>query len=128
MIYRAFFLAFVSIVVAAQTRPESIIGTWRGGSVCVEKNTSCHDEIAVYHIAPIPHKPSHVFVAGSKVVDGKEIVMGSGDWLYDSEKQTITSEGLPGVVTLQLRGSEIVGTFTLPDKKVLRKITMTKSN
>lgn len=65
---------------------ESKIGrTWRGDSVCVEKGTSCHDEIAVYRIAAIPGKRGYLMVTGAKVVDGTEIVMGSGEWRYDRE-------------------------------------------
>jgi len=104
-----------------------IAGTWRGDSICVEKGTACHDEIAVYRIAAISGKRGYLMVTGGKVVDGKEIVMGSGEWRYDSEKHTLTAELPKGVITLKIEGDKIEGTFTLPDKTVLRRITLKKS-
>jgi hypothetical protein len=103
------------------------VGTWRGDSVCVEKGTSCHDEIAVYRIAAIPGKRGYLMVTGAKVVNGTEIVMGSGEWRYDSEKHTLTGELPKGVITLKIDGDKIEGTFILPDKTVHRRITLKKS-
>ncbi len=105
-----------------------LAGTWRGDSLCVEKGTACHDEIAVYRIAAIPGKRGYLLVTGGKVVDGKEIVMGSGEWRYDSGKHTLTGELPRGVITLKLDGDKLEGTFTLPDKTVLRRITLKKSD
>jgi hypothetical protein len=113
---------------SSATDDESEIGgTWRGDSVCVEKGTSCHDEIAVYRIAVIPGKRGYFMVTGGKVVDRKEIVMGSGEWRYDSGKHTLTGELPKGVITLKIDGDKIEGTFILPDKTVLRRITLQKS-
>ena len=113
---------------ASATDDESkIAGTWRGDSVCVEKGTSCHDEIAVYRIAAIPGKRGYLAVTASKVVDGREIVMGSGEWRYDSGIHTLTVELPRGVITLKIDGDKIEGTFILPDKTVLRRITLKKS-
>ena len=116
-------------VISSDTGDESkIAGTWRGDSVCVQKGTACHDEIAVYRIATIPGKRDYLMVTGGKVVNGKEIVMGSGEWLYDSGKHTLTTDMPSGVITLKIAGDKIEGTFTLPDKTVLRRITLKKSD
>jgi len=104
-----------------------LAGTWRGDSLCVEKGTSCHDEVAVYRIAAIPGKRGYLLVTGGKVVDDKETVMGSGEWHYDSAKRTLTSELPRGVITLKLDGDKLEGAFTLPDKSILRRITLKKS-
>ena len=113
---------------ASATDDESkAAGTWRGDSVCVEKGTSCHDEIAVYRIAAIPGKRDYLTVTGGKVVDGKEIVIGSGEWRYDRGMHTLTVELPRGVITLKIDGDKIEGTFILPDKTVLRRITLKKS-
>ena len=104
-----------------------LAGTWRGDSLCVEKGTACNDEVAVYCIAAIPGKRGYLLVTGGKVVDGKEIVMGSGEWRYDSAKHTLTGDLPRGVVTLKLDGDKLEGTFTLPDKPILRRITLKKS-
>jgi hypothetical protein len=113
---------------ASATDEESkIAGTWRGDSVCVEKDTSCHDEIAVYRIAAIPGKRGYLTVTAGKVVDGKEIVMGSGEWRYDSGMHTLIVELPRGVITLKIDGDKIEGVFILPDKTVLRRIALKKS-
>jgi hypothetical protein len=104
-----------------------LAGTWRGDSLCVEKGTACHDEIAVYRIAAIPGKPGYLLVTGGKVVDGKEIVMGTGEWRYDGTKRTLTVELPRGAITLKADGDKLEGTFTLPDKTILRRITLKKA-
>ena len=93
----------------------------------MEKGTACHDEVAVYRIAAIPGKPGYLLVTGGKVVDGKEIVMGSGEWRYDSAKHTLTGDLPRGVITIKADGDKLEGTFTLPDKTILRRITLKKS-
>jgi hypothetical protein len=104
-----------------------LAGTWRGDSLCVEKGTACHDEVAVYRIATIPGKPGFLLVTGGKVVDGKEIVMGTGEWRYDSAKRTLSVELPRGVITLKAEGDKLEGTFVLPDKTVLRRITLKRA-
>ena len=113
----------------AQDGPASskLAGTWRGDSLCVEKGTACHDEVAVYRIAAIPGKPGALLVSGGKVVDGKEIVMGTGEWRYDSAKRTLSVELPRGVITLKADGDKLEGTFTLPDKTILRRIALKKA-
>jgi hypothetical protein len=129
--------AFVSAVVAIpQKAPANasspddeskIAGTWRGNSLCVERGTSCHDELAVYRIAAIPGKRGYLMVTGGKIVDGKEIVMGSGEWRYDSRKHTLTVELSKGVIALKVDGDLLRGTFVLPDQSILRRITLERS-
>lgn len=104
-----------------------LAGTWRGDSLCVEKGTACHDEVAVYRIAAVPDKPGYLLVTGGKVVDGKEIVMGSGEWRYDGTKRTLTGDLPRGVITLKADGDKLEGAFTLPDKTILRRIRLKKS-
>jgi hypothetical protein len=104
-----------------------LVGTWRGDSLCVEKGTACHDEVAVYRIAAVPGKPGTVMVSGGKVVDGKEIVMGTGEGRYDSAKRTLSVELPRGVITLKADGDRLEGTYVLPDKTVLRRISLKKA-
>ena len=113
---------------ASITSDESkLAGTLRGDSLCVEKGTACHDEVAVYRIAAIPGKRGYFTVTGGKVVDAKEIVMGSGEWRYDIAKHTLIGDLPRGVIVLKRDGDKLEGTFTLPDKTVLRRITLKKS-
>lgn len=133
-----FLVAFLlsSVVAIPQNPPargsssdeeSKLSGTWRGDSLCVEKGTSCHDEIAVYRIAGIPGKPGYLMVTGGKVVDGKEIVMGTGEWRYDAAKHTLTVELPRGIIILKVDRDKLEGAFVLPDKAILRRITLKKS-
>jgi hypothetical protein len=53
--------------------------------------------------------------------------MGSGEWGYDGVKHTLTVELPRGVITLKVDGDKLEGTFILPDKSVLRRIALKKS-
>jgi hypothetical protein len=105
---------------------DKIAGTWRGVSLCVDKTDACHDETAVYRIATIPGKRDALLVSGGKMVDGKDIVMGKGEWAYDRAKSTLSMELPRGVITLKLDGEMLNGSYVLPDKSVLRKISLKK--
>jgi hypothetical protein len=110
--------------VAQAADDSSIVGIWRGHSICVQKNTACHDEDAVYRISVIPGKQGHVYVSGGKVVDGKEVVMGSGEWRFDANASTLSFELPLGDIALVVNGDKMQGTFALHDKTVLRHITL----
>src|ERR1700758_4617480 len=71
---------------------EKIAGVWRGNSVCVDKNTPCHDEVNVYRFSPVAGKADTFQVTASKVVDGKEIEMGSSEFKYNEKTKTVESE------------------------------------
>jgi hypothetical protein len=94
----------------------------------MEKGTACHDEIAVYRITAIAGKPGYLMVSGGKVVDGKEIVMGTGEGRYDSAKRTLSVELPRGVITLKAEGNKLEGTYVLPDKTVLRRISLKRGS
>ena len=91
---------------------EQITGVWRGNSTCLVKDSPCRDETNVYRISRVAQKPGRFLVAGSKIVDGKEILMGSGEWKYDAQKHTLESDSLPGgVIKLIVDGDKMDGTL-----------------
>jgi hypothetical protein len=118
-------LLFSTIAQAADDE-SSIAGIWRGDSICVQKNTACRDEVAVYRVSTILGKHGYVYVSGGKVVDGKEVVMGSGEWRFDASTRTLSTELPLGNIVLAVNGDKMQGTFTLHDKTVLRRITLKK--
>lgn len=67
-----------------------------------------------------------MYVSGGKMVDGKEIVMGSGEWQFDASTHTLSTELPAGNIVLVMNGNTMQGTFTLHDKSVLRHITLKK--
>lgn len=73
----------------------TIAGVWRGHSECAVKNSPCHDEVNVYGFSKIAGRTNAFSVTASKVVDGKEGVMGNSEWKYDEKKQVLDCESLP---------------------------------
>ena len=99
-----------------------ITGTWRGNSECVLKNSPCRDETNVYRFSEIAGKPGWFSGIGSKLVDGKEISMGTLEWNYDAEKHILRSENSGATFRLVVDGSRIEGSLTLADNTVYRRI------
>src|SRR5256885_8334332 len=86
---------------ASITSDESkLAGTWRGDSLCVEKGTACHDEVAVYRIAAIPGKRGLLMVTGGENAGGQGIVIGAREWRYHRRQRTNTREGPPARIGL----------------------------
>ena len=106
--------------VEAQEDRSRIAGVWRGNSECARKGGPCHDEINVYRFSDVAGKPGWFSVAGSKVVDGREVAMGVLAWKYDPDKRSLQSED--GAFQFTIAGDTMDGTLTLPDKTVYRRI------
>lgn len=102
---------------------KQIVGSWRGHSTCMIKTSPCHDEINVYRIEKISDQPYRVSVTGSKIVDGKAIVMGTGEWKYDAQKHVL--ESLDGRFRLTMNGNKLEGALTI-DGAVYRQIYLEK--
>ena len=104
-----------------------LIGNWTGESLCLVKPSACRDEKALYKIAKSPDgSPNVVRITACKIVDGREITMGSSDWSYDKQNGTLLWNGPAGVWRLFVEGSSMHGTLTLPDKTVFRRVTLKK--
>ena len=98
-------------------------GVWRGSSECMVKNSPCQDETNVYRITATAGKPARFSVTASKVVDGKEIVMGPASlWYYDPVHQTLTYAVGNGHFRLKVDGDKMDGDLMLADNTVYRKI------
>ena len=103
-----------------------ITGTWRGNSECALKDGTCHDETNVYRFAEITARPGWFSGTGSKVVNGREITMGTLDWQYDAKEHILESKNPSGTFRLMVDGDKIEGTLVLPDATVYRRIHLTK--
>ena len=106
-----------------------IFGTWTGTSLCTNVRPACHDEKALYHVARSSKKDT-VVMTMSKVVDGKEVVMGTND--YQRKGDTLSSEyavpdGTRVVWTFVVNGDRMTGTLKqLPGGEVVRNIAVRK--
>ena len=105
-----------------------IPGTWRGNSVCMVENSPCRDESNVYHFTEIPAKPGSFSVTASKIVDGKEIVMGTSESKYDSQKHVLEGESPGGIFRFTVDGNKMEGTLTTKDNVVYRRIHLKKEH
>lgn len=78
-----FALTTTFVAVAAPNDPRaSLLGTWSGTSICTGARAACKNESVVYHVTRGPNA-SVVSIAMNKVVDGKELDMGSIDFTID---------------------------------------------
>lgn len=103
-----------------------IAGVWRGHSDCAVKDSPCHDEVNVYRFSKIDGPANAFSVTASKVVDGKEIVMGSSAWKYDEKKQVVEC-GKPSI-RLTIHGDQMEGALRLEDGTIYRRIHLKKDN
>jgi hypothetical protein len=103
-----------------------IPGVWRGNSVCMVKGRPCHDEVNVYRFSSVAGRPNAFSVTASKVVDGKEIVMGSGEWTYDPGNHLVESKA--PAIRLTIAGDKMEGALSLADGTVYRRVHLKKES
>ena len=111
-------------IVRVQSR---ISGTWRGNSECAVKNSPCHDETNVYRFSEVAAQPGWFSGNGSKVVNGKEVSMGTLDWQYDAKSHILESKNPNGIFRFVVGDDKMEGTLLLPDATVYRRIHLTKT-
>jgi hypothetical protein len=102
------------------------LGDWRGDSICVVRESACHDEEALYHVKALPDKPGWVSLQADKIVDGKPEIMGTNDCSYDAEKHILNCELERGSIHLTVAGDKMEGTMLLTDKTLWRRISLKK--
>ncbi|MDT4968165.1 MAG: hypothetical protein QOJ64_2902 [Acidobacteriota bacterium] len=110
-----------------------LVGNWSGESICVNKDKfpACHDEQVVYRIAKSTGNSAALTLTMDKIVNGRPETMGAFEFVYDPQKQTLSSEftrnNWHGIWGLAVKGERMDGTLvTLPDKTVVRRINVTK--
>jgi hypothetical protein len=102
----------------------TIAGTWRGSSTCLVKGSACRDEVNVYRFSRLVERHGVFSVIASKVVEGKEIVMGRGDWTYDAGKHLLECKSPE--IRMVVDGNRMEGDLTLPDGTAYRRISLKK--
>jgi len=114
-------------IVSAQ-QVSQIAGAWRGNSVCAVPNTPCRNEANVYRFAEIPGKANRFSCTAAKIVGGKEIVMGGGEWTYDSSKHLLQTLTPNPTIRLALDHDSLDGELILPEGTIYRRIHLKKSS
>jgi hypothetical protein len=104
-----------------------LFGDWKGASIVVANSAVARDERVVWHISKAK-EPGKVRVTADKIVNGQSITMGTGDWVYDKTKKTITWKSKVGVWNLSVDGDTMKGTLTLTDRTVFRRVSLQRSD
>ena len=110
----------------ASAETSSPVGTWRGDSVCATDASACHNEQVVYYIKDVPNSPNLVSIQADKIVGGKPITMGAGEWQYDRVRSTLEWRMPKQAWLLNIAGSRMEGTLKHSDGTVLRKMILEK--
>jgi hypothetical protein len=116
---------FLSHQPSAGPSDSSPVGTWRGNSICVVKPSACNDEDSKYRFALAEGTTDRVSLAAAKVVNNKEVPMGTSDCRYNSQKHALDCP-LPNetAVHFDVNGSTMTGTMKLRDGALWRRITL----
>lgn len=124
-------LLAVSLGAAAEDAGK-ILGSWRGTSVCVNREAAaaCRDEEVLYEFREMtPPVAGKLTVKADKVVEGKVVPMGELDVVRDPGSETWTCDfqtpRFHGLWSYTQHGEdELTGTLiSLPDRTLLRKVT-----
>jgi hypothetical protein len=67
---------------------QSLVGVWKGTSLCQVKTSSCHDENVVYHISKNSSGDLYQ-VDASKIIDGKEDDMGTLNFSFNAQQKIL---------------------------------------
>ena len=99
----------------------SILGVWHGHSDCLQKGTSCNDEIVEYHFEPYPGHPDSLWLDALKLVAGRYGSMGKLPCSFDAATRTWNAEFANSRVhilwSFQIVGKKLVGSLvSLPDR------------
>jgi hypothetical protein len=123
-------LAFAALLFLAAADPrQPLIGHWVGTSICTGVRPACHDETASYWVKA-GKKPDIVTIDAGKIVDGKDVLMGTLDFQVDVATRTLTSVSESGgsrvTWTFTWSGTTMTGTAKSSDGQVFRNIRLTK--
>lgn len=119
-------LLLVAQLGSEKRETETLVGDWRGDSVCLVKPSACHDEDSLYHVAPLADRPHWFSMKLDKIVDGKPVTMGTVECSHDPEKHTLACEFERGAFQFTVRGNLMQGTMKLKDGTVWRKLSLKK--
>lgn len=101
----------------------SVVGVWRGTSLCTVRPSPCNDETVVYHVSGTD--PDHVLADAYKIVDGKEVEMGSLPCQLAADQLVCRIER--GVFRFAIEGGRMHGTLDLLDGTRYRVIEVERA-
>jgi len=113
--------------VAIPTRPPSVLGTWKGESICSGNRPACKNEIVVYRFEAVAGKPDVVMSLADKIIEGERVPMGKLEFQYDEAKGKLSCEftirQTHGLWQFTISGDSMEGTLILlPDREIGRRV------
>lgn len=109
---------------SVQDESTSLVGNWRGNSICQVRTSACKDEKALYHFKELNDRPNHFYVEADKIVNGEAVQMGTIECSFAPEKHAVSCSTPKFTVQLTLNGKSLTGTMNLPDGTLWRNITL----
>ena len=70
----------------------SVLGTWKGESICVGNRPACKNEIVVYRFEAVPGKAGVVLQFADKIIQGERVPMGKLEFQYNEAKGELSCE------------------------------------
>jgi hypothetical protein len=105
----------------------SLAGNWAGESICTIKDSPCHDEKVIYHVTE-PNAKGDLKIQADKIVNGPPEDMGTLDCTFDQKASTVTCPMKNGEWKFSVKDDTMIGTLTLPDGRLYRRINVRKEH
>lgn len=115
-----------SRALAQAPHPATVVGTWRGTSLCTARPSPCNDEHVVYRVTALSSRDS-VSVDARKIVNGQEEEMGLLKCGVSAPRAQLTCAMPNGVWRLEVRGDSLVGELRLPNDTKYRDVRTARS-
>src|SRR5438105_4643970 len=106
----------------------SIVGKWKGTSVCQVKDSPCNSETVVYYFTST-EKPNVFKSNASKIVNNAEVEIGELEFLYDDSAKTLTcqrDDRFHSLWEFKVNGQSMHGTLMTNGKTLYRVIDVSK--
>lgn len=133
MIRLSLFAALLALPPSLHSQTASLLGDWRGTSICVKAdwNAACNDEQIIYHAVPSAAGGKAITLHAYKLLDGKPDWMGDLEFFPDSLPDhfwaEFSNERTHIRFTFVIAGNKLTGTLVrLPDLRVGRNINATR--
>ena len=107
--------------------PVSVLGTWKGESICAGNRPACKNEIVVYRFEAVAGQADIVVLLADKIIEGKRIPMGKLEFRYDQVKGQLWGEfnirQTHGLWQFKVSGDTMEGTLVLlPERELVRRV------
>jgi hypothetical protein len=124
------FIFLLTLPAIVYSQGNTVLGTWRGTSVCQVKDSPCNNETVVYYITSTDK--SNVFkLKANKIVNNTEVEMGELEFLYNDAAKTLTcqrDDRLHSPWEFKIDGQSMHGTLMINAMTLFRVIDVSKDS